>query len=73
MSQRRFVQLNDADIVISTLLSDSTPGVDPGVIPEGIIEVTDYPDAETIVWLPTETTQKQWNGSAFVDVPVEGE
>ena len=73
MSQRRFVQLNETNIVVSTLLSDSTPGVDPGVIPEGIIEVTDYPDAETIVWLPTETTQKQWNGSAFVDVPVEGE
>ena len=71
MSQRRFVQLNDADIVISTLLSDSTPGVDPGVIPEGIIEVTDYPDAETIDWLPGEVTQKQWNGSTFVDVPVE--
>ena len=71
MSQRRFVQLNETNIVVSTLLSDSTPGVDPNVIPDGIIEVTDYPDAETIDWLPGEVTQKQWDGSEFVDIPVE--
>ena len=36
MAQRRFVQLNDDNIVTSTLLSDSTPGADPNGIPEGI-------------------------------------
>jgi len=63
---RYFIQLDESKNVRSILASENTPGDDPEIVPDGILEVTDLmvdADSSPDVWMKKRLT----DSGEFVD------